>query len=326
MMSKENFAHYVDMAMQADGLGFLRPVVEKELLHYEIFSALDQEGLLRNLVFQGGTSLRLCHGSERFSEDLDFAGGEDFDARSMTNIRDCIAGKIGRRFGLDVTVREPKENSVESNVRVAKWTIAIQTSPERPDVPKQKIKLEIANVPAYSREILPLRINYSVLEGRSQPLVAVESKNEILADKLIALPASISRVKNSSLEFTPSRIRYRDIWDIAWLAGQDTQMEASMVRRKIADYGMVDFLQLLDRAISAIPAISRSDAFRAQMARFLPRHRHNQVLGNPGYEKYFENAVNGFFTSLRKDLEEDLRRDSVSINRARKRKKPGLEL
>ncbi len=58
MTGKEDFAHYVDMAMQADGLGFLCPVVEKELLHYEIFSALDQEGLLNNLIFQGGISLR----------------------------------------------------------------------------------------------------------------------------------------------------------------------------------------------------------------------------------------------------------------------------
>ncbi|CDG92427.1 hypothetical protein XBP1_330002 [Xenorhabdus bovienii str. puntauvense] len=28
--------------------------------------------------FQGGTSLSLCYGGNRFSEDLDFAGGKDF--------------------------------------------------------------------------------------------------------------------------------------------------------------------------------------------------------------------------------------------------------
>ncbi|HET6629122.1 MAG TPA: nucleotidyl transferase AbiEii/AbiGii toxin family protein, partial [Woeseiaceae bacterium] len=46
-----------------------RPVVEKELLHYDILFALDTEGLLDPLTFQGGTSLRLCYGAQRFSED-----------------------------------------------------------------------------------------------------------------------------------------------------------------------------------------------------------------------------------------------------------------
>ena len=165
-MNKKDFTQYVDMAMQGDGLGFLRPVVEKELLHYEIFSALDEEGLLKDLVFQGGTSLRLCYGSERFSEDLDFAGGKNFSALSMVAVKDCIAGKIGKRFDLDITVREPRDAPFDGTVRVDKWMVSIQTSPDRPDVPRQKIKLEIANVPAYSRDILPLRINYSVLEGR----------------------------------------------------------------------------------------------------------------------------------------------------------------
>ena len=93
-----------------------------------------------------------------------------------------------------IMVREPRDAPFDGAVRVDKWMVTIQTSPDRPDVPRQKIKLKIANVPAYSRDILPLRINYSVLEGRNQPLVAVEPRDEILADKLIALPASIFRM------------------------------------------------------------------------------------------------------------------------------------
>ena len=53
----------------------MRPVIEKEILHYDILFCLDQAGLLKDLVFQGGTCLRLCYGANRFSEDLDFAGG-----------------------------------------------------------------------------------------------------------------------------------------------------------------------------------------------------------------------------------------------------------
>jgi hypothetical protein len=323
MMNKKDFAQYVDVAMQGDGLGFLRPVVEKELLHYEIFSALDEEGLLKDLVFQGGTSLRLCYGSERFSEDLDFAGGKNFSALSMVAVKDCIAGKIGKRFDLDITVREPRDAPFDGTVRVDKWMVSIQTSPDRPDVPRQKIKLEIANVPAYSRDILPLRINYSVLEGRSQPLVAVESRDEILADKLIALPASISRMTGQEMEFTPSRIRHRDIWDIAWLSGQGAQMDAHMVRKKISDYGLDEFPRFLDRAIAAIPVIAGGEGFRAQMARFLPQTQHDRVFGNAGYEKYFENTVSGLLSSLRKDLEFDLKKVQ-QVQSGKKKRGPEL--
>lgn len=64
---------YKAMAAQivsAEDMGNLLPVVEKELLHYRILDAMMREGFFSSLVFQGGTSLRLCHGSPRYSEDL----------------------------------------------------------------------------------------------------------------------------------------------------------------------------------------------------------------------------------------------------------------
>ena len=57
---------------RSEGMGALLPVVEKELLHYRILSAMQDGGFFGPIVFQGGTSLRLCHGSPRYSEDLDF--------------------------------------------------------------------------------------------------------------------------------------------------------------------------------------------------------------------------------------------------------------
>ena len=65
----------VDMAVRDGHDENSRPVIQKELLHYDILFCLKQSGLLDGLVFQGGTSLRLCYGSNRYSEDLDFVGG-----------------------------------------------------------------------------------------------------------------------------------------------------------------------------------------------------------------------------------------------------------
>lgn len=148
----ENFHDLVDIAIQQPGRTAMRPVVEKEILHYDIFHALDRAGLLRNLVFQGGTSLRLCRGSNRFSEDLDFAGGRDFTSQKMQAIKACIEKHLGARYGLAVEVKEPKEMAAlpdYENVRVDKWQVSVETSPERRDMPRQRVKLEIANIPAY---------------------------------------------------------------------------------------------------------------------------------------------------------------------------------
>ncbi len=302
-MKQEDFQKYVDHALRASSIqGTLRPVVEKELLHYEIFSALDEEGLLKHLVFQGGTSLRLCRGSDRFSEDLDFAGGKDFSADRMMKIKDCVTQQVGRRFGLNVTVKEPRQQSEVRRVQVDKWMVSVETSPERRDLPKQKIKLEIANIPAYTKEVVSLRMNYGVLDGMQPTMVVAESINEILADKLVALPTSIGHMNEEMWTPTPSRIRYRDIWDIAWLVGQGAQMDAGMIKMKVDDYGIANFPDLLDHALSCVPEIAASDAFRVQMSRFIESRRHKSLFDKPGYEKYFERTVNHLFQNLRHDL------------------------
>lgn len=292
-MKRDDFRRYVDMAMAGRGMDAIRPVVEKELLHYEIFNALESEGLLNHLVFQGGTALRLCRGSDRFSEDLDFAGGRNFTADKAHAIKDCVTKRVADRFGLDVNVREPgATNKPTQNVHVDKWTVSVETNPGRPDLPRQKIKLEIANVPAYTREVVPLRLNYPVLEGMNTPLVATESIHEILADKVVALPTSIAKITENGVIDTPSRIRYRDIWDIAWLIRQGAELPPQMVLNKVADYGIAQFPALLEHAMRQVPEIAAGRDFRLQMSRFVERSRHESLFGMPGSADYFSRSVN----------------------------------
>ncbi len=138
----------------------MRPVVEKELLHYDILFCLDKENLLDNLTFQGGTALRLCYGGQRYSEALDFAGGINFKTSNLMQIKDCIENFIGSRYGLEVSVKEPKDMLSENSrngIRVDKWQIRITTSPNQPDRPKQMIKFEVASIPAYSAQAKALK-------------------------------------------------------------------------------------------------------------------------------------------------------------------------
>ncbi|HEY1245737.1 MAG TPA: nucleotidyl transferase AbiEii/AbiGii toxin family protein [Hyphomicrobiaceae bacterium] len=66
----------------------------KEAIHLHLLSALSGAGVLRHVVFQGGTALRLCYGGERYSQDLDFVCGKG-GAYLGNNILDSARFRIG---------------------------------------------------------------------------------------------------------------------------------------------------------------------------------------------------------------------------------------
>ena len=77
-----------EIASKVDGAG-ITPVIEKEIVHYEIIRSLGRNGLLQDITFQGGTSLRLCYGSQRYSEDLDFVAGDNLLCRRVIHRADA---------------------------------------------------------------------------------------------------------------------------------------------------------------------------------------------------------------------------------------------
>lgn len=50
----------------------MRDLVQHEQFELEVLARLQSGRLLANLIFGGGTMLRLCHGLDRYSVDLDF--------------------------------------------------------------------------------------------------------------------------------------------------------------------------------------------------------------------------------------------------------------
>lgn len=302
---KADFNEMVDLAMADSSLSAMRPVVEKELLHHEIFQALDGEGLLKSLVFRGGTALRLCRGSDRFSEDLDFAGGVNFSATSMQKIKQCVETRIGERFGLKVAVNNKSAKVGEDgiqHVRVEKWWISIETAPENPAMPRQKIKLEIANIPAHTRELTPLMAHYDFLMGNPVVLVQTETLDEITADKVLAFPTSLLDNAGRPVGTDSAKIRYRDVWDLAWMATRGAKLVPGLVAVKIGDYGVVDYPGLLDRAIEELPRIVKSFEFKAQMTRFIDSATVSRTLAVDGYNDYLATAVGGLLGQMRNAL------------------------
>lgn len=276
------FSDIVDLAITKGNEG-LRPVIEKEILHYDIMFALDKSRLLDDLVFQGGTCLRLCYGSHRFSEDLDFVGGVSFANAQLQQIRECVMDHIGARYGLEVHVKNPKEMREEptyQGLEVDRWQVAVVTNAGRSDLPTQKIKLEVANVPAHTRILTNLDRNYSFLPDSYQDLLLpVETMDEILADKIVSLSAC------------QSYIRYRDIWDIRWLSQEGAKIDENLVEAKIRDYRSPNFLEALRTMSEEVKSISSSEAFRNEMSRFIDAKVRSGTVDREGFGEFVGERV-----------------------------------
>jgi hypothetical protein len=132
----------------------------KEAIHLHLLSALSEAGVLRHVVFQGGTALRLCYGGERYSEDLDFVCGKagaypkgiEFDAL-VDKALEITRRTLQRDFAIDAALialrHAPRPEPIKaSGVTVATWQIVVPVDPT-PRTPKSRVKIVFANIPSY---------------------------------------------------------------------------------------------------------------------------------------------------------------------------------
>lgn len=290
MTDQVQLDYLVDLAMEINGYNHMRPVIEKELLHYDILYALDQGNFLDRLTFQGGTALRLCYGLERYSEDLDFAGGQAFASADLQEIKTCLEDYLGQRYGLEVSVKQPKqmrEDPVYAEINVDKWQVSINTSPGRKDIPQQKIKLEVANIPAYSRKPRPLQRNYDFLpDGYQDTLVLTESLEEIMADKLI------------SFVNTERYIRHRDIWDLNWLKQKGIEPNPELIQKKIIDYRVTDYQTKLENRRQALSKIIMGKAFSDELKRFIPMQVQVRTIQKEKFLHFLSSEIDMLFEAV----------------------------
>ena len=113
MNSFNAFDHVVETALSnRPDLALLRPVVEKELLHHDILRHLADTGILARFTFIGGTCLRMCHGSSRLSEDLDFTTAMDPETvhALLGELPASLRILLEDKYQLPVSVTEPVRN------------------------------------------------------------------------------------------------------------------------------------------------------------------------------------------------------------------------
>ncbi|MDR1237797.1 MAG: nucleotidyl transferase AbiEii/AbiGii toxin family protein [Propionibacteriaceae bacterium] len=277
-----DFREFAQSLAVRSGQTTMLPVIEKELLHYEILNTMDEAGYLERLTFQGGTCLRMCYRSQRYSEDLDFCSGPTFQATDFGELATLLTDALTSRYGVEVEVTPPELQDFGGPVTVETWKIKVVTAQARRDLPKQRISIQVANVPAHSRSVNALQVRYSGLPtSYSDVLVICETLEEICADKLKA--------------FVTSRfIRYRDLWDLRWISSQpgfDTGQLPALLEQKIADYhAAADFVSGRQR-IAQLSQIVEDAAFTTQLARFLPPETAERTILRPVFRAHIAECV-----------------------------------
>ncbi|HUF61122.1 MAG TPA: nucleotidyl transferase AbiEii/AbiGii toxin family protein [Verrucomicrobiales bacterium] len=265
------FDQLVDEALKTRGdLAALRPVVEKELLHHDILRELSAAGLLKGLTFIGGTCLRACYGSPRLSENLDFTGGRDFKRSDLIDLGHVLTETLQTRYGLPVKVSEP----AKSSGRVTTWKLRVETRPGKKQLPAQRIHIDICALPSHDPRPMMLRNIYGIDLGTSGLILQAQSREEILADTIVALALRENRLKN------------RDLWDILWLTQRGVDLPAMLIPRKVQDHQRDNtaFARLLEERVAELktnPACR--DDFLREMRRFLPVATVRDTLDQPVY-------------------------------------------
>ena len=275
------------------------PVVEKELLHYEILNAMHSAGYLRNLVFKGGTCLRLCHGASRFSEDLDFSGGGILEDRDFTSgLEDTLRHRIAATYGLDVSVTA--KNATPGPRRTSsRWMARIVTRPagaiNQLGVQRIKIKVNGRSPETHETQLLKVNSRHEAIAGYfSEFPIWAASLYDICTDKLVALPMSVLNRDNP---------RFRDIWDIDWCR---QHLDALRLIRQAAQHAnslveVDEYKRALLKTVEMCEALISSEACQLTLGRFLPKGKAERFK-DPLYQSYLGKSLSALFEGILQEL------------------------
>lgn len=264
------------------------PVIEKEILHHDIMTVLVEQGAMQRLTFIGGTSLRMCYNSARLSEDLDFNAGFDFTPTQFAGLDVEIKQYIEKKYETDVWVSTPNANN-QGNT--SSWKISIEKEANRPDLPHQKMHIDVCAIPSFDIERRALINHYNLVVPTDGLLIPVQSLAETLADKFIALA------------YRSRRIKPRDLWDILWIKQRGVILDLSLLEKKLAARGKSksDFLQILNTQLQKILHDSEVHSdFVAEMSRFIPSQTKQRTLDAPEYWPYLQTEIQQLAQALMK--------------------------
>lgn len=196
----------------------------RQALHVAVLDALmaSRRWAPGSLLFQGGTSLHLVHGSPRFSEDLDFLVDASLNLSAIAESVEARLGGAGwlpPDMRISVTRAKDGRNPHAFVVSIGGDNVlgAVRVKVELWRTDTQAL----AGVEAI---VEPVRLTHGPMAGM-QTFVPAASLDELHADKVFALAAR-------------PYLKPRDVFDLFWLADQGAgqRLSPDALRVRLATY------------------------------------------------------------------------------------------
>jgi predicted nucleotidyltransferase component of viral defense system len=173
----------------------VQDLIRQEIFEMEVLERLNGARLLKDIVFGGGTMLRLCHGLDRYSVDLDFWLTRPDQAKPLF-------ASMKEALGVAYQLRDAahKYHTLLFEVRAARFPRALKI-----EVRKKEGAPKTESAIAYSPH------------ASTQVLLCVLTLGEMMRSKLEALG---------------DRKEVRDAFDIEFLLQKGVKIEASASQTK----------------------------------------------------------------------------------------------
>ena len=233
----------------------------KQALHIAVLEALmaSRRWEPGQLVFQGGTSLHLAHGSPRFSEDLYFLVDSALDLQNVAaNMQARLQGVNWLPAGTELTVSKAKD---DHNPHA--FTVSVSG---KNVIGSVKVKVELWQTASEAMKglqiaVAPIQIATGPASGLRTHVPTAEL-SEIYADKVFAVVAR-------------KVLKPRDVFDLHWLAksAKLSDLTSGQMNARFLTYPNMTRSEWLSKASARIQELSGEQAHEAitnDLKRWLP--------------------------------------------------------
>ncbi len=212
-------------------LHFHKKFILREYLQYKLLEAIYCSPFAGNLVFMGGTSIHIIHGSSRFSEDLDF-DNRGLSAQDFKSLVNEVQKQIQRQ-GIEVEAETATEGPVfHAHVYFIKILQKLALSGHK----NEKLLIRIDSQPQ----------NYNYISD-----IFLLNKFDVF-QKINATPAPLLLAKKITAALERKRPMGRDFYDITFLY-RNTELDYGYLKKhlgirniKMLKEGLIKRCQPLD--------------------------------------------------------------------------------
>ncbi len=213
----------------------------KEVMQEIVLAGLSRGDFFTKAAFYGGTCLRVFHGLDRFSEDLDFA---IIDKSKGFNLSDYFANiqKEFASYGIDISITQKEINPNKIDMQRAfinsnSKMVLLEFFPKNPEVNKVinnqliKIKLEIDMDNPIGGVV---ESHYLLFPSPSK--VTIYNQSTLFAGKIAAL---ICREYQN-------KVKGRDFYDYLFYCSKHTKVNITYLENKLKKNGKIPMDMKLD--------------------------------------------------------------------------------